>query len=322
MIVSGKLHRGCLVFLGFDLFADKALDALDEDDDRLKLLKNLSMVVELTHSAFLLHDDVMDQDQIRRGLPTFHHFVKDELQELALADRPKVGESVAICLGDLLIFWSNSLLSESLLMFDNHHSSQKLSQIYYQNMANTCWGQMDDVYLAKSGNEIRDEQVFHVYSFKTGHYSIANPLLLGAIVAGASDKQLSLLAEISQKLGVIFQIIDDQLNLFGDSKITGKPVGSDIRENKKTILHNWLHKSASSQDKQDMNKLFGNEFLDEQGVETVKQLLQKYGVIEEIGQLIDKLKDEVQISLSKLGLFSQQEALFLDFVKFLTVRKK
>lgn len=322
MIISGKLHRGSLVFLGYDLFADDVSSELSLDDSRLKLLKRLSMVVELTHSALLLHDDVMDQDQFRRGLPTFHLFAADELKKEGLEDSLKVGESLAICLGDLLIFWANRILADGLIDFENKEISKSISSFFHQKMDLTAWGQMDDVYLAKTASEITDKQVFHVYSLKSGHYSVVNPLLLGAIVAGADEEQLSLLANLAEKTGIIFQIKDDQLNLFGSTKKIGKSVGSDVRENKKTIFRSWLFKLTNVADHKKLEKLFGNRSLDGQGIKTVQKFLEKYQVITQVEKLIDKLEAEAKQALSKLHLSKNSKELLASFVQLMTQREK
>ncbi len=322
MVISGKLHRGSLVFLGYDLFASDISSELSTDDSRLKLINRLSMVVELTHSAFLLHDDVMDQDQIRRSLPTFHRFAADELKKEGLDDSLKVGESLAICLGDLLIFWANQILADGLIDYDDRQISRSLSSFFHQKMELTAWGQMDDVYLAKTASEVTDEQIFHVYSLKSGHYSVVNPLLLGAIVAGAEKEQLSLLANLAEKTGIIFQIKDDQLNLFGLTEKIGKSVGSDVREDKKTIFRSWLFKLADAEDRKQLEELFGNRSLDGQGIKIVQKLLDKYQVITQVNKLIDKLEAEAKQALSNLQLSANSKELLASFVQLMTQREK
>lgn len=233
-VVSGKLYRGGLVFLGYDLFAQQKSEKLKSESAHHKLLLNLAMLVELTHSAFLLHDDVMDQDDLRRGYPTFHKLVSDWVKKQGLSDANRVGESLAVCLGDLLIFWGSSLLTQALLDFSDQKLAQAISTFFHREMEFTAWGQMDDVVLGASSGEINQELIMNVLSLKSGHYSVVNPLLLGAMISCRDQSQLSLLKQAALNLGIVFQVKDDLLSLQGDTAQTGKAVGSDIKENKKT----------------------------------------------------------------------------------------
>lgn len=322
--ISGKLYRGGLVFLGHDLFASKQAADLDQDHPDCLLLNKLALVVELTHSALLLHDDVMDQDNFRRGKKTFNCLMSENHQKKGVEGFSHYGDSLAICLGDLLLFWAGKIFTDALLTYSStsKKSCQLLNYFFYQEMELTGWGQIDDVCLAARTDQVSTDLIYHVYSLKSGHYSIVNPLLLGAIVAGADENSLELLKELALDLGVIFQIKDDHMNLFGDEAETGKPVGSDIKENKKTIYRSLVLSKASSEDKKKLLEIFGSKEITQYEIHFVQQMIRKYQVDQEVNQMINDLLDTIQKKLLKIELRPQANELLDDFIQLMIKRRK
>ncbi len=314
-VVSGKLYRGCLVFLGYDLFAQQSSAELSQED--LTALLQVASAVELTHSAFLLHDDMMDQDDLRRGQPTLHAKVMQENEGL-VKDPRHYGYSQAISTGDLLIFWAGQLMHQA--SFAAHNT--KLFSFYTQEMVKTGWGQMDDVALASGSEEAELDQILHVLSLKSGHYSVVNPILLGAITAGADPKTQQALTEFALNLGVMFQIKDDELGLFGSEKTLGKLVGSDIKENKKTLHRHFLFKLAQEPDKQQLNKIFGSSELSAKDLAFVRQKINQYQVLDEVNAQIEALKQEVSQALERLEVEESDKSLLKQLQQLLEQRKK
>ncbi len=323
-IVSGKLHRGGLIFLGYDLFASKRAEDLNQDHPDSLLLNKLALVVELTHSALLLHDDVMDQDNFRRGKKTFNCLMSGMAQQKGVEGCSHFGDSLAICLGDLLLFWAGKIFTDALLTYSSTSKKccQLLNDFFYQEMELTGWGQIDDVCLAARTDQVSTDLIYHVYSLKSGHYSIVNPLLLGAMVAGDDENSLELLKELALDLGVIFQIKDDHMNLFGDEAETGKPVGSDIKEDKKTIYRNLVVGEANSEDKKRLLEIFGNKQITQDEINFVQQMISKYQVDQEVNRMINDLLDNIQKKLIKIKLSPQANELLNALIQLMIKRRK
>ncbi|KUK79837.1 MAG: Polyprenyl synthetase superfamily [Microgenomates bacterium 39_7] len=321
-VTDGKLYRGSLVFLGFDLFSEKKVETFKEDNGIYQLLVKLALVLELTHSALLLHDDVMDGDDYRRGNKTFNCLMSEIGEEKGIANFSHFGNSLAICLGDLLLFWSNRMLTEGLLSYSDKNVADQINQLFNHEMELTVWGQMDDVCLAAVKDQVDEELIYHLYSLKSGHYSILNPLLLGATVAGVSKNNLQLLTALALDLGIIFQIKDDYINLFGDSSETGKPIGSDIKENKKTIYRNLLLDMACKTDRDKLLNLFGNHQLTEAEIDGVKQMIKKYGVVQEVEQVVTKLEKKINQNLDELNLSANSTQLLKEFIQLIITRDR
>ncbi len=323
MVVSGKLYRGSLVFLGYDLFSDKKSSNLDENDKDFQFLIKMAMVVELTQSAFLLHDDVMDQDDYRRGQQTFHKLIASEyLDDKLFKNTDRLGESLAICLGDLLIFWSNKLLIEAMLNLRNDKLAKKINDFYHHKMDSTAWGQMDDVYLATRKGLVDKENIYHVYALKSGDYSVVNPLLLGAFLSQDDERQLKLLGKIARNIGIIFQIKDDEMNLFGSSKETGKSTGSDIREDKKTVFRHELFTVANANERNQLLKIFGNKDISSADIQHVRKIMLSYNIQEKVNQSILQMKKETDQMTKELKLSASAKELFKSFVQLMIERKK
>lgn len=321
-VSNGKLYRGSLVYLGYDLFAQTKSKELPKGDPVYQSLLKIALALELVHSACLIHDDVMDQDKLRRSKKTFHLLMKELAQEQKLANSHHLGNSLAICLGDLLLFLAQEELAQISL---KDESKQKIFKTYTEKMILTTWGQMEDVYLSSSSEDTDQQTILNVYQLKTAHYSLSNPLLLGAIVAQAQSSQLNFLTDFALNLGIIYQFQDDRLNLFGKSEQIGKSTGSDIKENKKTIYRQLLLQLAQGSDKKMISDLFNyskNQALSDKKVEEVRQFLAKYQVQKKLDKLTAQYTKKMNQALIQLEIESEQKALLKDLIKLLTERVK
>gem|GEM_PF-471912 len=317
-LTAGKFYRGGLVFLGYDLFAQKKSYELTKDHPDLKTLLQVAVAVELTHSAFLVHDDVMDQDELRRGQKSFHCLMRDYAQQQKMIQAEQFGISLAICLGDLLLFWATEQLA--LISLD-YKKTQQLTQFYCQEMSLTVWGQIEDVYLANLDLDTSLDSILNVYTLKTAHYTLINPLLLGAMIAGVNHHQLEDLKKLALSLGIIFQIKDDELNLLGEAEKIGKPAGSDIKENKKTLYRQLLLDSASPTDKIYLLKLFnGRAQLTEKQFQQFKQLLSKYKIQAKVEKFCQHYEAQLQLSMNQLKLDQEARNLLTEFIQLMLKR--
>ena len=187
--------------------------------------------IELLHDYMLIHDDVIDNSDLRRGKPTLHKIFD---QQIKLSDNAKIGHELAIVAGDILF----ALALEAFLSIDENKSrKEKALKKLIETAAFTGAGEFIDIVFGHSTIEhFTEKKIFLNYTLKTAKYTFECPLLLGAILAGAHPKELKKLSNLGLAAGQAFQIYDDFLDLFATEKIIGKSILSDLVESKKTLL--------------------------------------------------------------------------------------
>jgi geranylgeranyl diphosphate synthase, type II len=190
---------------------------------------------ELLHTAFLLHDDVIDGDTVRRGRPNLSgEFAAEALAGGADRERARLwGESAAILAGDLLLHAATALVGR---LDVPAAARERLLDVLDHSVVVTAAGELADVGLAVGLTSPSLPAVLGMTERKTAAYSVAGPIMAGAILGGGDDALLSVLADYGRLVGVAFQLGDDLLGVYGDQELTGKSVLSDLREGKKTTL--------------------------------------------------------------------------------------
>lgn len=304
--LNGKMIRGTLVALSYGLARN------DEPDEVI----SVGAAVELIQSALIVHDDIMDHDQIRRGRKSLYYQYVETAQKNQLSDPLHTGESLGICAGDIAFF----LAFEILAALDNtRHPTWKLLRVVAEELAHVGIAQMQDVYWGASSRIISENEILDLYKYKTGRYTFSLPLVLGAMLAGLDDARIQLLERLGERYGTIFQIRDDELGLFGQEKELGKPVGSDIRSAKKTIYHHYLMRKASKTDSAELSRIFGNSEANVADIQYVRETAENLGIIDDVNLIVDEKVKEAQILLDSLGdLDPQHIALLhqmLDYIK-------
>ncbi len=205
---GGKRIRPVLTVLAYKCF---------KEDDKII---PASVAMELIHSYLLIHDDIMDEDDLRRGKPSMHKMLGEGHR----------GMSAAILAGDLCNSWINESILES--EFSKENKLKALKQIS-EILDKECYGQYLD-FLPGVENLTREE-VLHLYELKTSAYTTVGPVKIGCILAGASGSEEERLNEFAKNLGIAFQLQDDIRGVFSTQEEAGKPI-DDIEEGKKTLL--------------------------------------------------------------------------------------
>ena len=190
--------------------------------------------LEWLQASALVHDDLMDGSDTRRGRPSVHREFEARHTEGSLGggvgDPAGFGASTAILLGDLMLSWADEQLRASGL-------SRVPAALRYLDRcrAEVATGQFLDV-LAQTRAHVSVEEAMRVLTFKSATYTVERPLHIGAALAGADDDLVESLSRVAIPLGQAFQLRDDLLGVFGDPATTGKPAGDDLREGKRTVL--------------------------------------------------------------------------------------
>lgn len=285
---GGKCLRGNLVLLGGE--------AAGAD---IEGFYPAAAAIELFQSGILMHDDIIDGDEVRRGKPSAHCAFAGELAKAGFAETKKAGESLAICLGDIALMLTFALLNETKC----EAAKKNEATIYWGNeFAKVGAAEMEDTYLSSAPIMPDEERILDLYKGKTAGYTFIVPLVTGAMLGGASTELLYALSDYALNLGVLFQVKDDELGLFGSAEKLGKPIGSDIRENKKTLFTQKLFAAASEEEKAKLNSIFGAPNIGEAEVNYVRELLEEKGIRKEIDLLADSLADKAKSALSSVEI--------------------
>ncbi|MFW0791684.1 polyprenyl synthetase family protein [Gordonia sp. CPCC 205333] len=187
----------------------------------------LGAALELVQACALIHDDIIDRSDTRRGRPTVHRVYRAEHLDAGwVGDAEHFGESAAILIGDLALAWADDLTAAL---------PRHIAPIWSAMRTEVLGGQLLDIVNEVSADESVDAAL-SVMRFKTAAYTVARPLELGAALGNASPQLISALAHIGHDLGLAFQLRDDLLGVFGDPKATGKPSGDDLVAGKRTVL--------------------------------------------------------------------------------------
>lgn len=301
---GGKMLRGALVGLGYDLFAGEG---------RQKSLP-AAAAMELIQSFLLIHDDIMDRDSARRGAASVYAQYQDHGLQTGAQDPLHFGYSMAICGGDVAMLFAYRLLGRV--------DSPRLPVIFdlvSDEISKTGFAQMSDVANGQLVTDPGAEEILTVYRYKTGRYTVSLPLAVGALVAGADDSAVRVLLSAGEELGVVFQLVDDRIGLFGASEVTGKPVGSDIAENKKTLIRHLLFDRARDQDLETLKARFGASDGPE-AVHAVRQVYQGLNLDAAVEEVIEDHLRRYRGLLQELPLREPALLLLEDFVAYNTTR--
>jgi len=219
---GGKRLRGALVMWSFLAYSTPAGAA---DPEAADAVMGAAVAVELVHLSALVHDDVIDRSDTRRGRPSLH-------ARFAAQHTADHGHHVAILLGDVLLAAApDPLRACAVDPVPLGLAQAALVRLQVEVMA----GQFLDVDAA-AGRSASRERALTIATLKSGRYSVSRPLELGALLAGVAPAEAAGLLAVGDPLGVAFQLRDDLLGVFGDPTLTGKPAGSDLVEGKRTLL--------------------------------------------------------------------------------------
>lgn len=309
---NGKMLRGGLSILTHDLFSGK------KPEEALKA----AVVMELYQSAFLIHDDIMDRDTTRRGKTSFFYQYKEKGDSLGFNDPYHFGESLGICAGDVAFFMGFEMLSQLDLAHDIHSRVMNFcaNEISYVGLA-----QMQDIYFGYLKDSPEPDEILNLYLYKTGRYTFSLPMMLGAMIAGKDGKELKLLEKLGEKLGLIFQIKDDELGLFGDEGEIGKPVGSDLKENKKSLYHYYLFQKIKEEERKKFRNIFGSSQISLKEIDIIREKVEEMGIREEVQEKLKAIAGEVGLLIDDLTTFpveSEPLKVIKDLLRFSLERKK
>jgi geranylgeranyl diphosphate synthase type I len=261
---------------------------------------NAAAALELFQAAALIHDDLMDDSDLRRGMPAVHRrFAKLHAERGWVADGDRFGLAGAVLAGDMCLVWTDELFSGSGLSIERLAAGRVL---FNRMRTELLGGQYLDVLTQAAPDPdpaTAIERARQVIRYKSAKYTIEHPLLIGASLAGASDEVLASYSAYGLALGEAFQLRDDVLGVFGDPEETGKPAGDDLREGKRTVLVAVALQHADPQQAAEVRRLLGDPRLDSKGVDTLRRVIVDTGALETVERMITELTETAAAALRR-----------------------
>lgn len=247
--------------------------------------------LELFHLAALIHDDVMDDSDTRRGLATVHRSFADRHRRGRLRGNPDThGTSIAILAGDLCLTWSDDLLAEALDDVDSD-IRVRVRRMWSRMRDEAFAGQTLDM-IAQTDAVTSRTRAQTILRYKSAKYTISHPLCLGGTLARADEDMLAAYDAIGIHAGEAFQLRDDVLGVFGDPSTTGKPVVDDIREGKRTLLVAVAEDRADAAGARLLARCLGNPAVTERDVADIREVMVATGALGWVEQRIDELGEQ------------------------------
>lgn len=274
IVAGGKRLRPFFVLKSYSLLAENYENIIPA-----------AAAIEILHTFSLIHDDIMDQDSIRRNVPTVH---------------TKWNESLAILAGDFLLSQTSVFVEQAKISQDIKY--RILIELGHAS-SNICEGQALDINYEER-DDVSTEEYLNMVELKTAAL-FETSAFIGGLCANASELQIEALREFGKKFGICFQIIDDILGLIGEEKKFGKPIGSDLKKGKKTYLLIYALEHLQKTDHDNLIAILDKKEKNEDDIRKGIDLIKKSGAIESAKQFSKKILNE---AIATLEIFPESEA--------------
>ena len=314
---NGKYLRALLICLGYSIASKK----------NSNYYLPLASAYETFQTSILIHDDIIDNADLRRGKTTIHKKYEEKFDKYDLKDKDfvekkkNISKSIGICVGDIGFYLANNIIVESYI---NDKNLGRVLKYYNDIVINTGKGELIDVILPfneeyNSKNKCLEKDIMEIYDLKTSWYTIVGPCSLGMLLGGSSDRVVSSLVKVLEPLGTAFQIKDDILGIFGETKNLGKSTTSDISEYKQTLLYSYVVNNTKY--KEELRKYYGKNSLTEKDVKRVKEIFSESGAREYATMTMNKLFNKTREGILKNhNIPSNYKEILLGLVTFLEIR--
>ncbi len=281
LLDGGKRLRPLFAYCGY-------LASGGKDDD--SVITPAVASLELLQACALIHDDLMDGSDTRRGRPSIHRWFEGiHLNEDLSGSAKNYGSAAAILLGDLALVWSDQMFHRSGI---SRNALVRALDTHDEMRVELMAGQFLDIHEQALATQSVARSL-KIARYKSGKYTIERPLHFGACLAAEDSHEresyIAIYSEYGLPLGEAFQLRDDLLGVFGDPSTTGKPAGDDLREGKSTALMAMTHDRANEKQESIITQYFGKKDLDETGINELRTVITDTGAKDHVEHLIEKL---------------------------------
>ncbi|MBO4446387.1 MAG: polyprenyl synthetase family protein [Clostridia bacterium] len=326
---GGKMLRGVLADMGYYIMhGENDIDYAD----------TLALSLEIFQSSILIHDDLLDHGNTRRGKETAHTRIFKEFNisnATILEESPDIMKDfvsgISVALGYVGLYTAYEKL---LSAYDNNPNILRLLRQYNDMVIKTVEGGIMDVVVPFS-ERYKDQipvqspipsdpfvVIENLATLKTAYYTTMGPLVLGMILAGATDEQVGYVSDVMIDAGLAFQIQDDLLGIYADWDDLGKDVGADVAEYKQTFLYAYV-KANDEEALTELNKYYGDASIDIDGVKAVQEIFNRTGAYKFAHDKMEFHYSRAKERLSKIDFLDEEgKDLILGFIEYLEQRKK
>ncbi|MFJ8677610.1 polyprenyl synthetase family protein [Streptomyces sp. NPDC093589] len=260
--------------------------------------------LELNHSAFLIHDDIIDRSELRRGQPTLHRrFATHHAGRAWHGDSHVFGDAVALPLGDLCMAWAGELIGGCA----DGDRLRTVMTLYHRMCAEAGYGETLEAQI-QADRDYQVDRCMAVATCKAARYMITPPLLIGAALAGGDEAVRLAYERFGTALGEAYQLRDDLLGVFGDPDITGKPNVDDLRDGKPTVLFATALRTASPAQRGTLLALYGRPDLDEDTADEIRDLLRHTHAATRVEEMIRARSREAARALESAPITGEAKA--------------
>jgi geranylgeranyl diphosphate synthase type I len=314
MLCGGKRMRPAFCVWGYVAAAGIPTN------EELKPLLSAAGSLDVLHVSALIHDDLMDSSDLRRGRPAAHRqFEALHANAGWLGDSAAFGKAGAILLGDLLVMWSAQMLHGAGV--EQSALERALPIVEAMRTEVTCGQYLDMVAQAhplrkrapaigslRPTIELALDDASRVVEYKAARYTVQRPCQMGAAIGGGDDELYFALGAYGSPLGRAFQFRDDLLGVFGDPKVTGKPAGDDLREGKRTVLVAHAYAHAGDAGQKLLLQRLGDPGLDEAGISELQRVIVESGAREAVESMINEYHERALKALQDTEISEEGRA--------------
>ncbi|RNE59438.1 polyprenyl synthetase family protein [Cryobacterium tepidiphilum] len=315
---GGKRFRAQFCYWG-------ARSIAEQEGDALAATVSCATALEVFHAAALVHDDIIDNSDTRRGGASAHRLFEGIHEASGWAGNgPEYGRAAGILLGDLLLGWSDELLDEGLDRLADRASARRTRTLFNAMRTEVTAGQYLDILEERAWLVQPESELFgralRVITFKSAKYSVQAPLVIGAALSGADSEQLEALRRFGLPLGIAYQLRDDVLGVFGDSEVTGKPSGDDIREGKRTVLVALARQGLDQAERTQLDAGLGDPGLSDAQIAALQQLIRRSGAVDQVEGMISDYVAEALSAITDAPLLADARTELRDLAVTVTRR--
>ncbi len=288
-----------------------ALEGQNLTKEQLELsaeaIVEISAALEMFHGAALVHDDLLDRSDTRRGAPAVHKRFEALHGRNGWAGIPeRFGQAGSVLVGDMMLGWANEIFAKAILKAPTAAAQQASREQFHLMQIEVMAGQYLDVAEENAGPTRAAHEAVgranRVMLYKTAKYSVEAPLLIGAAFAGADESLLHSISAFAIPLGLAFQLKDDILGVFGTPEKTGKPVGDDLREGKRTVLIALTRETLQPSVAKIFDELLCERELTDEQIRYLQQTIIDSGALRKTELMLEELAEQSLTALENIEL--------------------
>lgn len=307
LLAGGKRFRALFAYWGWRAVEAADFDPLADEGGDLDAIVAIAAGLEVFHAAALVHDDIMDNSDLRRGQPSVHRALAALHRDRGWTGSPDAyGEAAALLVGDLLLGWSDELVDLGVSGARDVAAGRAARAEFGRMRTEVTAGQYLDILEEAAWRTVPEadhlSRAQRVVVFKSAKYSVEAPLAIGASLADGSLAQIAALREFGLPLGIAFQLRDDVLGVFGDPAVTGKPAGDDLREGKHTVLVTLARQKLPASAARLFDELLGDRSLDAEQVAMLQTAVRDSGALDHLERVIAAEVERARDALGRAPL--------------------